>query len=288
MRPYTEDMKSYRSKHVFGQNFVVDQKILEREVAAAAVNTKDIVLEIGAGPGNLTEELLRTDAQVTTIELDKQFSPNLEALQRKYANLLVVWGDALEIKWPRFNKVVANLPYRLAIPIIFKLLDSKFELAVLVIQEDLARRIAARPGQAGYSRISVAVQRVAEIKRLEKVGSIAFSPPPQVDSEMIVLRRKRQALEIEDQDHFSAMLDFMFFHRDEKLGKVLSFLPLGKARSIIFDHLSRILSREVKLIGPREFVFIYKVLGEYRVGIPELSNEQKRRANKRVADTRHV
>ena len=136
------------------------------------------MLEIGAGIGNLTRLLLERAGQVVAIEQDRQFAPCLKDLQRQHEHLKVIWGDALAVDFPRFDKAVANLPYQVALPIVFKLLNQRFERAVLMLPKRLAQRLCATVGQPGYSRIGVTVGRLAQVEWIEQVGKDAFFPPP--------------------------------------------------------------------------------------------------------------
>jgi 16S rRNA (adenine1518-N6/adenine1519-N6)-dimethyltransferase len=285
---YTGPMKitfpsGRRPKYELGQNFIINQDLLTKEVDYGDINPNDTVLEIGAGFGNLTSELLKTGATVKALELDKQYLPYLSILQNKFPNLQVIWADATTTTLPDFNKVVANLPYRIALPIIFEILARRFEVAILVVHDSLARKLAARPGQVGYSRITVSVQRIAEVRMLETVSRTSFSPIPEVDSVMILLRRKSKPLVVEDEEYFSKLLDFMFFYRNDKVGKVISFLRLNSRNNIYEILPASLLRREVRMVGTREFVSIYRALSDQGIGVPILSNLQKRRTMKRTS-----
>ena len=105
---------SIRPKKKLGQNFLTDDAVLRREVACADIAAGDTVLEIGAGIGNLTQLLLERAGQVVAVEQDRQFAPCLKDLQRRHEHLKVIWGDALAVDFPRFDKAVANLPYQVA------------------------------------------------------------------------------------------------------------------------------------------------------------------------------
>ena len=167
-----------RPKKKLGQNFLTDAAVLRREVACADIAAGDTVLEIGAGIGNLTQLLLERAGQVVAVEQDRQFAPCLKDLQRQHKHLRVIWGDALAVDFPRFDKAVANLPYQVALPIVFKLLNQRFERAVLMLPKRLAQRLCATVGQPGYSRIGVTVGRLAQVEWIEQVGKDAFFPRP--------------------------------------------------------------------------------------------------------------
>jgi ribosomal RNA small subunit methyltransferase A len=170
-----------------GQNFLVDEASLAAEIGYAQVTSADTVLEVGAGPGNLTGRLAARAGRVVAVEYDRRFRDRLDALARQHGNIELIWGDALAVRLPAFTKVVANLPYRVALPLIMRLLDQEFDSGVLIVQEDMAQKICAGPGEAGYGRVSVTVQRMARAELLQVVPRQAFSPPPSVDSAMMRL-----------------------------------------------------------------------------------------------------
>ncbi|MHA2302456.1 MAG: rRNA adenine N-6-methyltransferase family protein, partial [Candidatus Thorarchaeota archaeon] len=120
-----------------GQNFITDRALIDREVSLAEVRKKDIVLEIGPGIGVLTEALARKAKRVVAIEKDTQFRGILGDLQKRSPNLKVIFDDAVTVDFPPFNKVVSNLPFKVALPIIFKLMNHDFDLAILICQERL-------------------------------------------------------------------------------------------------------------------------------------------------------
>jgi 16S rRNA (adenine1518-N6/adenine1519-N6)-dimethyltransferase len=179
----------------------------------------ETVLEIGPGIGNLTELLLQRAGRVIAVEKDRQFCECLQALQARYGNLEVVWGDALEWAFPSFDKAVANLPYGSALPLIFKLLDRRFERAVLVCQKRLAERICAGVGERRYGRLSVALGRRAAAERLEVVPPAAFYPPPEVDGAVVLLRRTRPKFSVPDEAFFRLLLETLFAQRQEPVGR---------------------------------------------------------------------
>ena len=109
------------------QHFLIDDSVLEREVDYAGITQEDTVLEIGAGPGVLTEKIAAKAGKVVVIEKDARFKPILDTLP----GVEVIIGDALEVEWPEFNKFLSNLPYTISSPLTFKLLEKSFDVAVL-------------------------------------------------------------------------------------------------------------------------------------------------------------
>lgn len=168
-----------------GQNFLKDKLLLAYEIAQARVSKSDTVLEIGTGPGTLTRMLAAAAGKVYTIEKDRRFEQELADLPE---NVEIIWGDALKVQWPKFNKIVANIPYNISSKLTFKLLKENFELGVLTYQKEFAERMTAQPGSQNYGRLPAAVSFLAEIKILRTVKAGSFFPKPKVDSAMVLIK----------------------------------------------------------------------------------------------------
>jgi len=202
-----------------GQHFLADPQLLERELAYAELGPDDTVLEIGPGLGNLTALLAARAGRVVAVERDRRFAACLGEVQERHPNLEILWGDALEVDLPPFDKAVANLPYQVALPLVFKLMERRFERAVLMVQRDLARRLMAKVGEGGYGRLSIAVGRRAEVEILEEVPRQAFYPPPEVESALVRLERTRPKFSVPDEVYFRLVLEAFFKHRQQSLAQ---------------------------------------------------------------------
>lgn len=240
-----------RPKKQRGQHFLTDAAILRRQVACADIAAGDTVLEIGAGIGNLTQLLLERAGRVVAVEQDRQFAPRLKELQRRHGQLKVVWGDALAVDFPRFDKAVANLPYQVALPIVFKLLNQRFDRAVLMLPKRLAQRLCATVGQKGYCRIGVAVGRLAQVEWIEQVGKDAFSPRPQVESALVVVKRTKPKFAVPSEDFFREVLERLFARRQVR---VQQLVPAAASLS------KKIKNKPVYTVTPREFGEIARAL----------------------------
>lgn len=267
--------RSIKPRHEHGQNFLTRGSVLAREIEYAAVTAEDHVLEIGPGIGHLTDMLADKAWHVTAIELDEQFRPILDELRRRHGNLDVLWGDAATLAFPSFTKVVANLPYSVSLPLIFKLLEHEFTAGVLVIQERLARRLAAKPGQPGYSRISVLAQQTATLQVMEVVKARDFHPPPEVDSAMLRLRRHRPRYTVDDRDFFRRFLDTVFLRRTLPLRQALPDVP-AKMLAVAGD-------RPVEATPPEDLAKLANALHAVGIEFAEVPDEVKRKAQKLVA-----
>ena len=253
---------------------------MNRFVRAAKVTRHDVVVEIGPGTGNVTSLLVREAARVVAIEIDRQFAAQLEALASSSGNLEVVWGDATKIELPPCDKVVSALPCKQALPLIFDILENEFEIAVVSVQRDLARRLAAKPGEPGYSRVTVCAQRSAEVEMLEIVSKDCYHPPPQVESAVLRLTPRRRPVAIPSESFWN-LLDSFFLHRNRTVAEVLRH-SVGPARlATITSELSSSIRRSwVRDLSPREFGRIAWVLHRNGVTTKPVPDNRKRRAQR--------
>jgi 16S rRNA (adenine1518-N6/adenine1519-N6)-dimethyltransferase len=180
-------MIRHRPRKRFGQNFLRDQHVLDRIVAAADFKPDDRILEIGPGPGALTDRLLATGLPVLAVEIDRDLAAALQA--RVVPNLDVKVGDVLRLDWGELlchppYKLVANLPYNVSSQILFKVLDHRraFRRLVLMFQKEVGDRLVAHENTRDYGILSVLMQTWFRIERVVKVPPRAFFPPPNVDS----------------------------------------------------------------------------------------------------------
>jgi 16S rRNA (adenine1518-N6/adenine1519-N6)-dimethyltransferase len=252
------DSYKIRPQKKFGQNFLADESVLQREVGNAHLSRSDVVLEIGAGIGNLTELLLQRAGQVIAIEADRQFEKRLGDLQGEYDNLEIIWGDALEVDFPAFDKVVANLPYKVALPLTFKLLDCKFDRGILMYQKQLAQRLCATVGQNGYSRLGVSISRRANAELLEVVDRAAFYPQPDVDSAMVELQCTKPKFDIPSEDFFKEVLERLFAQRQKSVQQAVRGFRDRKMTKAALERAlanmgARVQKRQVSSIMPRDF-----------------------------------
>ena len=181
-----------------GQHFLINGRVLSRIVSAAEITSRDLVLEIGPGTGALTRRLVDHGCQVVAIELDHQLAISLPGRLGNPPNLTVIEGDARKADLSTLvtpgtdYKVVGNLPYYAANPIVRRFLETAHQprLMVVTVQEEVARSMSAAPGKMGL--LSVAVQFYASPKLVCTVPSRAFNPPPKVKSAVIRLDIRTQ------------------------------------------------------------------------------------------------
>ncbi len=178
-----------------GQNFLIDPNIIRKIVSLAALRPEDTVLEIGPGRGALTAGLCAEAGRVFAVEIDPQLEPHLRETLAHCRNLDLRIGDALEFPFdslPPRTVVVSNLPYYVSTPILFALLDARahFDRLVLMLQTEVALRLAAKPGSADYGVLSVLTQEAAEVEVAFRVSANCFRPRPTVGSAVVHLKIK--------------------------------------------------------------------------------------------------
>lgn len=209
---------------------MTDLNILKKIVAAAEVGEEDDVIEIGPGIGALTEQLAKSAHQVMALEIDSRLIPVLSETLSPYDNVKIVEQDVLkadlkELIAQNFDgrhkiKLVANLPYYITTPIVMHLLevDVDFETIVVMMQKEVADRLAAQPGTKDYGSLSVAVQYEMDAKIAFIVPKTVFMPQPKVDSAIIALNRKDEKPDVPvDEPFFKKMVKGIFLHRRKSL-----------------------------------------------------------------------
>lgn len=220
----------FNFKKKFGQNFLTDHNILTKITETADLSKEVNVIEIGPGIGSLTQYLLEEAAEVMAFEIDKSLIPILEETMAPYDNFTLVSADILKVdllseiqKFKNPNlpiKVVANLPYYITTPILMHLIESKipFSEFVVMMQKEVADRIAARPKTKAYGSLSIAVQYYMEASVAFIVPRTVFIPAPNVDSAILkMVRREEPLVEVEDEEWFFKMMHCSFVHRRKTL-----------------------------------------------------------------------
>lgn len=224
-----------RANKNLGQNFLIDDNILADIVKVADIQSEDTVLEIGPGIGALTSLLAQTGCKrVVAVELDKRLSPVLNDLQSQYANLEVVYADILKLDiktvlGEKPFKVVANLPYYITTPIVMSFLESDlpYERLVFMVQSEVAERMASQPGSKVYGALSVAVQYRTIAKVALTVPPESFIPVPNVDSAVVVCKRRSQvAVHVSDEKLFFQIVKACFSQRRKMVSNTLKNMGL--------------------------------------------------------------
>jgi len=230
-----------RAKHLFrlygffpkkrlGQNFTVNSDILQRLVSFASLTKDDIVLEVGAGFGFLTQLLSRECKKVIAVEVDPRLVNFLRKQLHSLRNVDLIEGDILKVSIPPFNKVVSAPPYSISSPLLFRLLERKFKCAVLILQKEFAERLAASVGSKDYGRLTVTIYYRADVELLDYVPRNMFYPPPDVDSMMVRLKPRAPPFQVDDEETFFEVVRTLFTQRNKKVRNAL--IPFLRKREM--------------------------------------------------------
>jgi len=221
----------------FGQNFLIDERVLEKIISAAEVNKDDFVLEIGPGIGTMTQYLAENAREVMAVEIDKNLIPILSDTLSAYDNVSILNADILKVDIAKIVeeknggkpvKVVANLPYYITTPIIMGLFESHVPIdsITVMVQKEVADRMQSGPGTKDYGALSLAVQYYAKPEIVANVPPNCFMPRPKVGSAVIRLTRHEQCpVEVEDEKFMFRVIRASFNQRRKTLANGLNNAP---------------------------------------------------------------
>lgn len=240
-------------KKSLGQNFLIDTNILRKIVDFAELSDETGAIEIGPGIGALTEQLARRAKKVVAFEIDQRLLPILEDTLSPYGNIRIIHQDVLKADIHRVISeeftgmtdimVVANLPYYVTTPIIMKLLTDRLPIRgmVVMLQKEVADRLAAKPGTKDYGSLSIAIQYYTEAETVMTVPRTVFIPQPNVDSAVIrLIKRKQPPVKVEDEAFFFQVVRASFAQRRKTiLNNLVNNLPNGKAMK---EQIERVLT----------------------------------------------
>ncbi len=216
-----------RPKKSLGQNFLVDPNYIRKIINAAEILPHETILEIGPGHGLLTRALAEKAGKVIAIELDRELCAILKEKLSDLKNVNLIQADAMTFDYQQLDgplKVVANLPYNIATPLIFRLMEirKKLTLMVLMLQKEVGRRMVAKPGGKDYGVLSVTLQYYTEPRLMFTVPRTCFVPRPKVDSAIIRLQvLPEPRWPVRDEDWFLRVLRAGFSHRRKFLSNAL-------------------------------------------------------------------
>jgi len=244
-------------KKRLGQNFTVDSDILQRLVSRASLTEDDVVLEVGAGFGFLTQLLSRACKKVIAVEVDPTLVSFLRKQLHSLQNVELIEGDILKLSLPHFNKVVSTPPYSISSPLLFRLLENKFDYAVLILQKEFAERLAASVGTKEYGRLTVTIYYRADVELLDVVPRTMFYPPPDVDSMMVRLKPRTPPFHVEDETIFFELVRTLFTQRNKKVrNSLIPFLrkrELAKEDAVELADSTVYSAKRVRELAPEDF-----------------------------------
>ena len=240
-----------------GQNFTVNSEVLQRLVSYAYLTKDDVVLEVGAGFGFLTTLLSCTCKKVIAVEVDPMLVSFLRKQLYSLKNVELIQGDILRVSLPPFNKVVSAPPYSISSPFLFRLLDNKFDCAVLILQKEFAERLAASVGGKDYGRLTVNIYYRAHVELLDLVRRTMFYPRPDVDSIMVRLKPRAAPFHVDNEETFFELVRVLFTQRNKKVRNslipFLSKFKLSKEETLELADSMVYSAKRVRELAPEDF-----------------------------------
>ena len=252
-------------KRELGQHFLVDENILRVVDRLAELEPDDVVLEIGPGLGVLTAHLAPRVARVVAVEIDRSLAPQLDARLAGYTNVDLVFGDAMALDLgtlePHPSKLVANLPYNVATPLVVESIDGlpTVEHWCVMVQREIADRFFAAPGTKTYGAVSVLLQLASERTGFHPVARTVFRPRPNVDSALVAFRRRPLPPAYPE---LKRVIQAAFAHRRKTLPNSLELAGVApRSRSAeALQAIGHAPSTRAEALRPDEFVGLAKLL----------------------------
>ncbi len=253
-------IQAYRifPKKRFGQNFLVDEYLLQLLISYADIEPSDIVLEVGAGFGFLTRMLAEKSNRVIAIERDPALVKVLKKQCLGLDNIEIIEGDFLKVPIPKFDKIVCNPPFSISSPILFRILDQIFDVAIMTLQKEFTLRLNATVGSKDYSRLTISTFYRAEVDILDSIPKEAFFPQPKVDAVIVKLNlKKSRPFEIMNEVVFEEVLRVMFNQRNKKTRKAI--VPFLKKFELVDSEVKEkinqlpFLEKRVRELTPADF-----------------------------------
>jgi len=229
-------------KKRLGQHFLEDPNILSKVVRTAQVGKKDVVLEVGPGLGGMTLALAREAKKVIAVEIDRRLAAMLKEKVASHRNVEVLESDILKVDFKHFSetegrplKVVANLPYQISTPLLFRFIESRevFSTFTLMLQKEVAERMVAPPGKKEYGPLSVFVQLFLDVSIRFFIKPSAFFPSPKVESAVVHMAwKEKPMIEAENEDWFKRVVRACFGYRRKILINALRHSELSLPESV--------------------------------------------------------
>ncbi len=260
---------NFTFKKKYGQNFLLDENILDNIVNASSLNKKVLVIEIGVGAGALTKKLALKAKYVLGYEIDKTLKEPLEEILKNINNVDVIYDDFLkrnikeDIKNYEYEElfVVANLPYYITTPIITKFIEEKINVKKMIImmQKEVAQRISSKVGAKSYNSLTVFLNYYFDVKKLFNVSRNVFHPKPNVDSAVVCLTKKEKGFKAKNEKLFFKLVKDAFTQKRKTLKNNLKAYDLDKIDKIL-NHFDKNINFRAENITINEFI---KISDEY-------------------------
>lgn len=232
------EKNGFTFKKKFGQNFLLDDNILNNIVSNSMITKDSLVIEVGVGAAALTKKLCKKAGMVLGYEIDKSLKAPLNDILSSYGNVKIIFYDFLgrnildDIKDFKYKEivVVANLPYYITTPIITKFIEEKVEVdrIVVMVQNEVADRFSANTGSKNYNSLTVFLNYYFDIKKLFIVSRNVFYPKPAVDSAVVLFKRKKNTIKVNNEKLFFDIVRNAFVHKRKTLKNNLKSYDLDK------------------------------------------------------------
>lgn len=263
--------KSFNFKKKFGQNFIIDENIIDKIVDSACIDSDTLVIEIGPGAGSLTYKLAKKAKQVLCYEIDTTLKDILSDTLNEYNNVDITFDDFLkrdvnsDLKKYDFKKlyVVANLPYYITTPIITKIIEDEIPASkiVIMVQKEVGDRFKAEVGTKDYNSLTIYLNHYFEIKKVMIVSKNVFLPKPRIDSMVLEFNRKEKRQDIKNTGLFFKLVRDSFTQKRKTLRNNLKGYDLDKIENVLKKY-NMDLSARAEQISSDIFIDIANSLEE--------------------------
>ena len=274
MTSIRQELKEYGliPRKRLGQHFLIDRNILNKVIRTAGIEKEDVVLEVGPGLGEMTLALARQAKRVMAIEIDPKLVAILKKKMEDLPNVEVVRSDILRLNFNQFLekegqpiKVVANLPYQISTPLLFRFIESKevFATFTLTLQKEVAERMVAPPGGKDYGPLSIFTQLFLDISVRFFIKPSAFFPPPKIESAVVHMAwKEKPIIETEDDAWFKRVVRACFGYRRKMLINALkhSEINLPESVELRMERIGIDPRRRPETLTIREFVSLSEAL----------------------------
>jgi len=256
---------NFEFKKKFGQNFLLDQNILDNIIKYSNIEKNTLVIEIGVGAGALTKKIAENNCMVLGYEIDKTLKEPLDEILKDYNNIDIIYDDflkrniKLDIKKYDYNNlmVIANLPYYITTPIITKFIDEKIDVKkiIVMVQSEVADRFSAKPNTKSYNSLTVFLNYYFDIKKIFNVSKNVFYPRPNVDSAIVMFTKKEKKLDVINEELFFKLIKDSFKQKRKNLKNNLKDYDLEKLDNIL-KTMDKDLNIRAEALSLEDFAYI--------------------------------